>query len=200
MNFTHHKSPNPTRVAFPCEMDFSPLISESHPFHKRLRWDSETCGEKNPSHMENHMHIMLAVLSPSFHEQITSLLCRTWKIPAQDIKPVNGLGFPSRYSPISEAFDTNELTDEIQNTNGNYFFLKTINLLWCVDWLLLFFNSCWLNTQSMITGIMDHSYIPGYFSHQPHAECGGRRSPAVACWASDHWVASSNPLRGKFRH
>ena len=27
---------------------------------------------------------------------------------------------------------------------------------------------------------------------------GGRRSPAVACWASDHWVASSNPLRGKF--
>ena len=27
-----------------------------------------------------------------------------------------------------------------------------------------------------------------------------RRSPAVACWASDHWVASSNPLRGKFRH
>ena len=29
---------------------------------------------------------------------------------------------------------------------------------------------------------------------------GGRRSPAVACWASDHWVASSYPLRGKFRH
>ena len=29
---------------------------------------------------------------------------------------------------------------------------------------------------------------------------GGRRSPAVACWASDQWVASSNPLRGKFRH
>ena len=28
----------------------------------------------------------------------------------------------------------------------------------------------------------------------------GRRSPAVACWASDHWVANSNPLRGKFRH
>ena len=31
-------------------------------------------------------------------------------------------------------------------------------------------------------------------------DVGGRRSPAVACWASDHWVASSNPLRGKFRH
>ena len=29
---------------------------------------------------------------------------------------------------------------------------------------------------------------------------GGRRSPAVACWANDHWVASLNPLRGKFRH
>ena len=33
-----------------------------------------------------------------------------------------------------------------------------------------------------------------------HIYTGGRRSPAVACWASDHWVASSNPLRGKFRH
>ena len=30
--------------------------------------------------------------------------------------------------------------------------------------------------------------------------CGGHRSPAVACWAADHWVASLNPLRGKFRH
>ena len=29
---------------------------------------------------------------------------------------------------------------------------------------------------------------------------GGCRSPAAACWASDHWVASSNPLGGKFRH
>ena len=27
---------------------------------------------------------------------------------------------------------------------------------------------------------------------------GGRRSPAVACWTSDHWVAGSNPLRGSF--
>ena len=27
---------------------------------------------------------------------------------------------------------------------------------------------------------------------------GGLRSPAVACWASDHGVASSNPLMGKF--
>ena len=34
----------------------------------------------------------------------------------------------------------------------------------------------------------------------PIWQTGGRRSPAVACWASDHWVASSNPLRGKFRH
>ena len=29
---------------------------------------------------------------------------------------------------------------------------------------------------------------------------GGHRSPAVACWASDHWVTSSNPLRDKFCH
>ena len=29
---------------------------------------------------------------------------------------------------------------------------------------------------------------------------GGLRSPVVACWTSDHWVASSIQLRGKFRH
>ena len=34
------------------EMDFSPLVSESHP--RRVGRDSETRGEKNPSHMENH--------------------------------------------------------------------------------------------------------------------------------------------------
>ena len=39
---------------------------------------------------------------------------------------------------------------------------------------------------------------PGGALRRTHG--GGRRSPAVACWASDHWVASSNPLRGKFRH
>ena len=33
-----------------------------------------------------------------------------------------------------------------------------------------------------------------------HHNIGERRSPAVACWASDHWVASPNPLGGKFRH
>ena len=35
---------------------------------------------------------------------------------------------------------------------------------------------------------------------RPFMFTGGRRSPAVACWASDHRVASSNPLRGKFCH
>ena len=38
-------------VWFPCEMDFSPLVSESQPHRKQ---DSGTHGEKNPSHMENH--------------------------------------------------------------------------------------------------------------------------------------------------
>ena len=37
-------------------------------------------------------------------------------------------------------------------------------------------------------------------SNDPKELQCGRRSPAVACWASDHWVASSNPLRGMFRH
>ena len=48
-------------------------------------------------------------------------------------------------------------------------------------------------------------YVTLNESHVPQAMAssqnkGGRRSPAVACWASDHWVASSNPLGGKFRH
>ena len=34
--------------------------------------------------------------------------------------------------------------------------------------------------------------------HSQDIYIGGRRSPAVVCWASDHWVASSNPLRGSF--
>ena len=41
-------------VWFPCEMDFSPLVAESHPRRKRLGWDSETRGEQNPYRMENH--------------------------------------------------------------------------------------------------------------------------------------------------
>ena len=43
------------------------------------------------------------------------------------------------------------------------------------------------------SGVCNLYVLSGYY-------LGGRRSPAVACWASDHWVASSNPLRGKFRH
>ena len=39
---------------FPCEMDFSPLVSESHSRRFAIGRDSETRGEKNPSHMENH--------------------------------------------------------------------------------------------------------------------------------------------------
>ena len=42
--------------------------------------------------------------------------------------------------------------------------------------------------------------IKGQNMKLPSKWKGERRSPAVACWASDHWVASSNPLRGKFRH
>ena len=44
---------------------------------------------------------------------------------------------------------------------------------------------------------INESYINYSYSN---LKKGGRRSPAVACWASDHWVASSNPLRGKFPH
>ena len=44
-------------------------------------------------------------------------------------------------------------------------------------------------------------YIDPCGSCWSHAKSrGGRRSPAATCWASDQWVANSNPLRSKFRH
>ena len=54
----------------PCEMDFSPLVSESHPRRKWLGRDSETRGEKNPSHMENHIK---CISSQSDDEAILSV-------------------------------------------------------------------------------------------------------------------------------
>ena len=42
---------------FPCEMDFSPLVTESHPRHRRLGLNSETRGEKTPSHMETIQNV-----------------------------------------------------------------------------------------------------------------------------------------------
>ena len=44
---------------------------------------------------------------------------------------------------------------------------------------------------------INYIYNERFSRSLPH---GGRRSPAVACWASDHWVVSSNPLRGKIRN
>ena len=47
--------------------------------------------------------------------------------------------------------------------------------------------------------VKHHTSIHTVVSSSPIRRSGGRRSPAVACWASDHWVASSNPLGGQFR-
>ena len=48
-------------MVFPCEMDFSPQVSTL----VATRWDSEICGEKNPSHMET--------IQP-YHTMYTSIL------------------------------------------------------------------------------------------------------------------------------
>ena len=61
--------------------------------------------------------------------------------------------------------------------------------------LLLIENVIMPTFKSLIFCMYSTNHV---YLHRPNA--GGRRSPAVACWASDHWVASSNPLRGKFRH
>ena len=56
---------------------------------------------------------------------------------------------------------------------------------------------CDVNLRFFFTANVVHKL---YKEHPLPLLRGGRRSPAVACWASDHWVASSNPLRGNFRH
>ena len=50
-----------------------------------------------------------------------------------------------------------------------------------------------------ILGISTRDTLMGAWTHSDQ-RTGRAPSPAVACWASDHWVASSNPLRGKFHH
>ena len=42
-----------------------------------------------------------------------------------------------------------------------------------------------------------HLNIAYYTAKAFYDKVGGRRSPAVACWASDHWVVGSNPLGGQ---
>ena len=59
---------------FPCEMDFLPLVFESHPRLKRLGRDSETRGEKNPSHMENHANAYRTCLFQSLYFVFHSLV------------------------------------------------------------------------------------------------------------------------------
>ena len=56
------------------------------------------------------------------------------------------------------------------------------------------------NLQAVAVSLSMHRAITLCSVYIPPSYAGGRRSPAVACWASDHWVASSNPLWGKFRH
>ena len=52
---------------YPCEMGFSPLVSEPRSHHKWLEWDSETCSEKNPS--QKHTKL----LSSWIYHQVTVL-------------------------------------------------------------------------------------------------------------------------------
>ena len=47
----------------------------------------------------------------------------------------------------------------------------------------------------MHIGDLKHHDLQVFFIASKYLS-GGRRSPAVACWASDHWVASSNLLGG----
>ena len=50
----------------------------------------------------------------------------------------------------------------------------------------------------IVTGNIQYTQNKLPYISSSMASSGGRLSPAVACWASDHWVASSNPLRASF--
>ena len=65
-------------------MDFSPLVSESHPRRKWLGRDSETRGEKNPSRMENHTKCIscrayVIELDKSLHSEHRQTNQHAWK-------------------------------------------------------------------------------------------------------------------------
>ena len=56
---------------FPCEMDFSPLVFESHPRRKWLLWDLERLVWEKAAHMEKHTKciIILASISTTLRER-----------------------------------------------------------------------------------------------------------------------------------
>ena len=60
-------------------------------------------------------------------------------------------------------------------------------------------TQCMIGVLYMITTMTPFAVVMNRFKTLTDAH-GGRRSPAVECWVSDPWVASSNPLRDKFRH
>ena len=80
---------------------------------------------------------------------------------------------------------------------GNYTLYWTLNRDGCHMWGM----KCSLFPEHLISlplrSSWFHSFIINFICN---GHGGGRRCTAVACWASDHWVASSNPFRGKFCH
>ena len=91
--------------------------------------------------------------------------------------------------------------------NQQYIYMRTILIIFpCLHGLKLMLIA-FTPDEEFLLKWWTTTYVPLQFVKMRHIICptalneilGGRRSPAVACWASDHWVASSNPLRGKFR-
>ena len=76
---------------FPCENWISHHC-------KRLRWDSESCGEKNPSQMENHTKCISSIMSQFWEEFVIHVIdTKCTKLLSPDIavtctSKANGLG------------------------------------------------------------------------------------------------------------
>ena len=89
---------------------------------------------------------------------------------------------------------------------GSTWILLSIHYELHVNWICIQtetdWNPCFLDMHwCPVEGIsIKPLYIPNLYqtSIKPLSSLyqTSRRSPAVACWASDHWVASSNPIRG----
>ena len=84
-----------------------------------------------------------------------------------------------------------------QFESSAYLYIRQYSMFWLKQQIIF---QILMMSNGIVSSGNSYLWIREFHFGFPVGTLGGRRSPAVACWASDHWVASSNPLRGKFQH